>query len=254
MRMHASTAAVVFAAITVSLAIPAFAIDGEILITHAKAMAGGVTPGDAAGYPISISVPGKYKLAGNLPVPAGTNGIEINVPEVTIDFNGFRMHGSYFANYGIVSPNRSTTIRNGTIIGFKFNGITATGNSLMVQDMRIVENGGAGVAADSVPYARFLNNTIAANSGNGILCGYACHVEGNDVSDMQYHGVYIRSGTVLGNTIIGNGKYSAGYYGIYNSGGGSDVGFGNNTLINNNGGQVSGPLIPLHPNSCSPAC
>ena len=55
-----------FAACGILAATPAFAVDGQILITHAKALAGNVTPGDAAGYPVRLSLPGSYALGGNL--------------------------------------------------------------------------------------------------------------------------------------------------------------------------------------------
>jgi hypothetical protein len=63
---------------------PAFAA-GEILITHAKALAGKVTPGDTAGYPVTISIPSTFELASNLFVAANKIGIQVTSPEVTID-------------------------------------------------------------------------------------------------------------------------------------------------------------------------
>src|SRR6185436_8638324 len=44
----------------------AFAVDGTILIDQNRALAGNVTPGDAPGFPVTISQPGSYKLSGNL--------------------------------------------------------------------------------------------------------------------------------------------------------------------------------------------
>jgi len=37
---------------------------GPIIINEAKAIAGGITPGDDPGFPITISKPGVYQLAG----------------------------------------------------------------------------------------------------------------------------------------------------------------------------------------------
>ena len=45
------------------------AVDGVILITQANAQAGNVTPGDLAGFPVTISRSGSYKLASNLTIP-----------------------------------------------------------------------------------------------------------------------------------------------------------------------------------------
>src|SRR6266850_592227 len=67
----------------------AYAVDGVVLIDQNRALAGNVTPGDAPGFPISITQPGSYRLSGNLTVPAATNGIEISASNVTIDLNGF---------------------------------------------------------------------------------------------------------------------------------------------------------------------
>src|SRR4026209_2374588 len=93
-----STRLLLAAAIFVALSASAFA-DGEdgVLITQARAIAGGVTPGDTPGFPVTITQPGLYKFAGNLQVPAGTAsvtkiGIETTVPDVTIDLNGYRLH------------------------------------------------------------------------------------------------------------------------------------------------------------------
>src|SRR5262245_6979065 len=36
--------------------------EGEILITQAKANAGGITPADTAGFPVTLSAPGSYRL------------------------------------------------------------------------------------------------------------------------------------------------------------------------------------------------
>src|SRR5262245_54867628 len=81
---------------------PAWGVDGEILLTQAKALAGNVTPGDAAGYPITISAAGSYKLAGNLDVPAGANGIVVTAAGVDIDLAGFRLFGGANGIYGSV--------------------------------------------------------------------------------------------------------------------------------------------------------
>ena len=43
---------------TLGLAGQAYAVDGVIEINQARALAGGVTPGDTAGFPVTISVSG----------------------------------------------------------------------------------------------------------------------------------------------------------------------------------------------------
>jgi hypothetical protein len=68
----------------------AAAVDGVIEINQAAALAGGVTPGDAPGFPVSLNAPGSYRLTAGLVVPDGaTTGIRIDSSEVAIDLNGF---------------------------------------------------------------------------------------------------------------------------------------------------------------------
>lgn len=113
--------------------IAALAVDGVVLIDQNKVFAGNVTPGDVPGFPVSINQPGSYRLAGNLTVPAGLNGIEINADGVTLDLNGFAINGpGVFPNgaFSAVAANdrQRTTIANGTISGFVI-GLTLSGSA-----------------------------------------------------------------------------------------------------------------------------
>jgi hypothetical protein len=64
----------------------AHAVDGVIAINQARALAGGVTPGDAPGFPVIINAPGSYRLTGDLTVPdANIYGIFIDASFVQID-------------------------------------------------------------------------------------------------------------------------------------------------------------------------
>lgn len=68
--------------------------DGVVTITQAKAVNGGVTPGDAPGFPVSITQPGSYRLAGNLTLTDPNVGaIEILAAGVTLDLGGFTVQG-----------------------------------------------------------------------------------------------------------------------------------------------------------------
>src|SRR5271154_6656573 len=71
-----------------------YAVDGVVLINQSSALQGGVTPGDAPGFPVTISQPGSYRLSSNLVVPdSNTNAIEITAEFVTLDLNGFSIVG-----------------------------------------------------------------------------------------------------------------------------------------------------------------
>src|SRR3982750_97221 len=69
----------------------ASAIDGVILIDQNKALAGNVTPGDAPGFPVTITQPGSYRLAGNLVAPLNQMVILVAANNVVIDLNGFNV-------------------------------------------------------------------------------------------------------------------------------------------------------------------
>jgi hypothetical protein len=233
-------------------AAPAIAIDGKVLITQAKALSGNVTTDDLAGFPVSLTKPGSYVLASNLTVPAGKTGIVVSATEVSIDLNGFRINGGGgAAGMGIDGHQRSLTVQNGTIRGFKSHGIRSIGALLTVDHMRIEENGGVGVIDEQNGYARIVNSVIILNGQQGIFCGVACHIEGNTTSANNLQGIFIqgKGATVLGNTIYKNGNI-----GLAISIGGNAA-FGNNTIVDNGAAQVTGSVIPLFPNACSPgAC
>ena len=131
-----STRLVLATTIFVALTAPAFAdgVDG-VLITQANAVAGSVTPGDAPGFPVTLTQPGLYKFADNLTVPSGRTGILVNSDDVTIDLNGYRLRAAFFADntIGIRSDHFNVTIRNGTIADFD-TGIAARGINGIVED------------------------------------------------------------------------------------------------------------------------
>src|SRR5262249_44867667 len=81
-------------AILGAVAAPSYAVDGVVLINQSAALAGGVVPFDAPGFPVTIEVSGSYRLSGNLVVPdAKTTAIQILASNVTLDLNGFSITG-----------------------------------------------------------------------------------------------------------------------------------------------------------------
>jgi hypothetical protein len=174
-----------FAVVAITLAAASSAnAAGEILITHAKALAGNVTAGDAAGYPVTISIPGTFQLASNLFVPAGKIGISIGAPNVTIDLNGNALQGSNVAWYGIIGGGKGLTVTNGTINNFKFDGVNAPGLYANINHVRVVEN-----------------------QRDGIVCSAHCLVEANIVAENGRYGVSLNRGLVLRNIVNSNGDY-----------------------------------------------
>jgi hypothetical protein len=262
-------AAALLAALTLLPSAPVNA--AVILITQAKANAGNVTPGDAAGFPVTLSLPGAYRFDTNITVPTGKHGLVVTAHDVTIDFAGFRLWSGGGALHGIIGTFNSITIKNGTIANFAGRGISGTGHFWSIENMRvavnrqdgifssgrswsiansqIVENGKTGIYSISetdAPNGLIRNNVINRNGGFG-LTSNGGHIEGNIISENQQDGVRLSGGgTILGNTFLFNtGR------GISADG---TVGYGNNTLSGNNGANpdVSGGF-QLHPNTCNGA-
>jgi hypothetical protein len=236
-----SYAAAAFIAAFASLpAVPANAA-GEILITHAKALAGNVTPGDTAGYPVTISVPGKFQLASNLFVAANKIGIQVTSKNVAIDLNGFTLEGSDVAWYGIVGSVNAVTIANGTITQFKFDGIHGMGDYWIVDNLRSIENGRDGIRLGR--YALITSSVVVHNTDDGIFVSVGSVIQGNTVSENGRNGVLIvGDSTVVGNVISFNGNYGLD--------GGGTTGYSGNTLTLNGMNPEATGVVPQHPNFC----
>lgn len=222
----------------------AHAIDGEILITQAKAMAGNVTPGDTPGFPVTISKSGKYKLAGDLDIPdAHTNGININVPNVEIDLNGFGIYGpntctgspvtscaNNDAQYGIISSFADSAVRNGTVMGMSGSCIYLGQNSV-VENVNVSECAIYGIALQSGMVKNVLSHHNFSSgvrlASTGVISGSTIRFNGNGVAIVQ-------DALVTGNSISRNG-----YYGIVGSAGlASTNGYSNNVLSGNATGKA----------------
>ncbi|MGH6925623.1 MAG: right-handed parallel beta-helix repeat-containing protein [Propylenella sp.] len=255
MSRHPYFAVVLLVGLALHFTASAFA-QGQVVITQSNALAGNVTPGDPPGFPAVLSQPGSYILGSNLSPGAGLDAIVTSAPDITIDLNGFRLSGgpaggTNNARIGVYALSDRLTVKNGTIGAFKQAGIWANGRGyLVVENVRIV-NGYLGIYNENGEFARIQNSTIATNQFTGITCGRSCHVEGSVVSRNGGHGIVIGTGTVLGNTILNNTRFGI----SSNLGLDARVAFGNNTIIDNNGGsaQVILDLYQLHPNACSPS-
>lgn len=131
----------------------AFAVDGVVLINQNSATVG-LGGCDTPGFPITICVSGSYRLSGNLIVPSalGVVAIEIRVPNVTLDLNGFSITtvANTFGtavNYTGPTPGR-ITIENGTIFGFVSPYFDGSGSDNSIPPNII--NGGQSVLKDLI--------------------------------------------------------------------------------------------------------
>jgi hypothetical protein len=187
-----------------------FAADGVVLIDQNRALAGGITPGDAPGFPVTISLPGSYKLSGNLTLPANTDGIVIAADGVTIDLNGFTITGGG-GGTAISDPggHAGIAIRNGSITHFTF-GIVLGGStnvdrpeSSEIQQIRAFNNENTAIVVGS--NASVTGNVVTKNV-SGIDVGDNAVVSSNTVTHNGTALIVGANSTISGNTLSSNGN------------------------------------------------
>jgi hypothetical protein len=264
---------------------PSFAVDGALEINQACAVNSGCFDGDTAGFPVTINAPGAYTLTSSLSVTAVESAIRIsaNVSGVTIDLNGFEVVGPVVCTgegssidcvgdpgvsfYGVGAPSgdRGTTVRNGTVRGFRW-GIRI-GTQALVADVFASSNSQNGLSVDQGVVSRC---RARANGGTGINLNAASIIENSHARGNGNHGIFANIGstvtsntvyqnggngiqTSLGVTVRGNAAYENEGFGLQLAGG---SGYSENVLYLNNGGnanpQVSGG-IQMGTNICGVA-
>jgi hypothetical protein len=147
------------------LAPAAFAAEGVVEINQVRAEAGGVTPGDAPGFPVTISEAGSYRLTSALVVPATTNGVVITAAGVSLDLNGFAIESTYLCcvgpagGNGILATAGRTTLVNGEVSGFAGRGVDV-GNFSHVERVvvRNVRTDAIALGGGSLALANRVNN------------------------------------------------------------------------------------------------
>jgi parallel beta-helix repeat protein len=258
------------AATTLALlaATPALAVDGVIEINQTRAVAGGVTPGDAPGLPVTISRPGSYRLTGNLATSSrNISAIVVAADDVTVDLNGFTIActlsttgiipvacqpGLGQGGVGVDAEDKDRIkVRNGSVRGMGSSGIVV-GNGARVTDLHVSTNGGRGIDADGRGNM-ITGNAVEDNGGIGILAGASSTVSGNTARRNGGNGIFASIGsTVSGNAVEANdsngieasdGSTVIGNAARLNHGNGIDAGFGctvsGNTAQGNDGDGIA---------------
>jgi hypothetical protein len=196
----------------------AFAVDGVIEINQASALAGAVTPGDAPGFPVTISEGGSYRLTGSLSLaggPANTSAVVVTTTNgVVVDLNGFSLVGpSVCAAQQACSPAGtaigvdasavpSVTVRNGVVRGFPGAGIFL-GTRARVESVSVFNNGLVGIHVADHGIVRV--STAASNVGHGIQTGASVTVDGNTADGNGQNGIQTGLASVIThNAVAGN--------------------------------------------------
>jgi hypothetical protein len=111
---------------------------------------------------VTLSLPGAYKLTGNLVVPANLTGVEMQAAGITLDLNGFNISGpivctrnevtfvvscppAAVTTRGVISGVGGSTVRNGSVRGFSYGVTLLSGDHL--EHMLVEHNGVAGVSS-----------------------------------------------------------------------------------------------------------
>ena len=176
-----------------ALPMGAAASDGVIEINQVRALAGGISPADTPGFPVTLSS-GSYRLTGNLQgssanVDANTHIIEITGSSVTLDLGGFTVAswasctglptpgcttggagwGIYAAPSTPITPNDNTVIKNGYVRS-TFAGGIALNSWARVRDVSVRRTGGIGILVgdDSLIRDSIARDNVALGFSSGV--------------------------------------------------------------------------------------
>lgn len=192
------------------------AADGITNVSQDSALAGGVTNGDSAGFPITISTSGTYRLTSNLVVPAGADAIVVNpMLNVVIDLNGYQIVGVSTCSASVIcgisgpiqvgvrsqSSTTSLTVRNGRMRGFGGGAVLANTGTVTVEDLQLWNNA-AGVVASRVMAYRVM---VIGNTWLGI--GANTGVVRESVFESNQVGIQFSTGRITDTLVTGNTMY-----------------------------------------------
>jgi parallel beta-helix repeat protein len=228
---------------------------GVVLIDQAKAEAGGVTPGDVAGFPVTISQPGNYRLTGPLTVSdPNVSAIVITSDNVTLDLNGYTLQGPVSCTGlgaqkscaplgvgdGIQAVGRAgIALHGGRVRGFAF-GVQMGGRNA-VDGMFVSHNSKHGISAGGD--SRIHGNSVFNNGWSGISATGSL-ITNNTVTDNRMNGISTDDGgLVLDNKMTLNGAW-----GLTGT-----SGFARNSFMQNQAPYSNSPL-PIGPNWCGVIC
>lgn len=172
------------AILSLGLALTASARDGVLEIDEA-CVSTGCFPGDAPGFPVTISDPGSYRLTSALDVTAedpGTPAIDVRNNYVTIDLAGFQIEGRSSCTGTppgplVCSPSGARVaiearffagieVRGGGVHGLAEDGVVL-GAAGVVRDLTATNNAGSGIVVG--PGSLVFGNVPSRNGENGLV-------------------------------------------------------------------------------------
>lgn len=205
-------------ALVLGMAYSATARDGAREINQAAALRGSVTPGDAPGFPVTLSEAGSYVLTGSLTVTSiDETAIRVDADDVSVDLNGFGLEGPVSCQFAganldcgvagtgtgieVVAGHRRHAVRDGSVHGFGGRGLVL-GDECRVEKLLLSENGGGGArVGDCV-----VRNVLASrNGGAGVEVGEAAIVTGVMTEANRSDGIRASYAVLRGNSSIQNG-------------------------------------------------
>jgi hypothetical protein len=220
----------------------------------------------------TISQPGSYRLANNLPaIPPGLPCLVITANFVSIDLGGFSMTGSSTgeggAGTGVLAQGQlqGIAVRNGSISGYTPSVNLGSADGSIVEGLRVSGLGvrGSGIIATGIVKGntatdfRFTaieatgtvtGNYVSGYAVSGISVGPGSTVTGNNVSGSDgINAISVATGsTVIGNTATGTGS---GIFGINvacpsNVIDNTSTGHSHNLVLSGNGCNNSNNVAP----------
>lgn len=233
----------------------AHAGDGRVEINQARALAGGVSPADTPGFPVTLTGNQSYVLTGSLDAGSSPGlflpaSLTAGTDNVTIDLNGFSLigDGSESTSSGISGIGTSIEIRNGTIRGFGDRGIffDVFTHGLVVENLRVLDNGNAGIEAG--PFAVITDCYVSQNGGEGISVAVGAQVARNHVSSNGPPQIRMQDLSLAeGNLIVGGTGFAL-MLGASQSG---PTGYQNNVIIGILGGFTVQGGVDMGGNLCN---
>ena len=188
---------------------------GQLEINATCAVQTGCFPGDAPGYPVTISSSGAYRLTSSLlqtEIPGFSTpqtAIQISADGVDLDLGGFRIACSSAilgtcsgGGHGVLVSGKAARIRNGSIDGMPGSGIYATSPGAVIEDMRVANSGLSGISTSTS--ARITRCTALSNGNSGISASGRSSITASVSEGNATRGISTIASLVSGNVVTAN--------------------------------------------------